>query len=183
MTLDQKLTKYCINCRNYCLLGNTNSRLIRYKNSICAQQVKGFQNILCLRYSATLPISSVMFTCDDLANNPQPTSTFSATATRIAGGVATSPAQGTNPATSSKISASAKTGGSLSPTSASAGNSGSSSGSASSTGSSGLNVSDKIAICVRVGIGIPSIIIALVAWLWPRLGQVGGGHMRNKGWN
>jgi hypothetical protein len=182
MTLDQKLTKYCFNCRNYCLLGNTNSKLIRYKDSICAQQVKGFQDILCLWYSATLPISSVMFTCDDPANNPQPTSTFTATATRIAG-VATSPAQGTNAATSSKISASTTTGGSFSPTSANAGNSGSSSGSASSTGSSGLNVSDKIAILVGVGVGIPSIMIALVAWLWPRHGKVGGGHMRNRGWN
>lgn len=85
MTLDQILTKHCFNCRNYCLLGNTNSKLIRCKDSICVQQVKGFQDILCLRYSATLPISSVMFTCDDLANNPQPTSTFTATATRIAG--------------------------------------------------------------------------------------------------
>jgi hypothetical protein len=44
-------------------------------------------------------------------------------------------------------------------------------------------VSDKIAILVGVGVGIPSIMIALEAWLWPRHGKVGGGHMRNRGWN
>jgi hypothetical protein len=160
------------------LLGNTNSNLIGYEDSICAQQVKGFLQDICLRYSATLLITSVMFTCDDPANNPQPTSTFTATATRIAG-VATSPAQGTNAAISSKTSASTTTVGRSSPTSANTGNS----GSASSTGSAGLKMSDKIAIGVRVGVGITSIIIALVAWLWPRHGKVGGGHMRNMGWN
>ena len=142
---------------------------VRYKDTICAQQTKGSVQDKCLSYFPTFTIASVMFTCEDPASNPQPTSTSTATVSRIAG-MATS--QPTSHVTTLKTSVSI-TGGSPSPTSGATEGSGgpsengSSSENASGKSSSSLSMSDKIAIGVGLGVGLPTILITLTAWLCP----------------
>jgi uncharacterized membrane protein YfcA len=145
---------------------NADPKLLRYSDSICAQQAKAWLEDKCFWYFSMLSIPSIQFTCDQASDNPQPTSTFTATATRIAGVAtgATGASQGTGTATTSAAGNSA-------PTAGSTGTSGGSSGNASSTGSSGLSTSDRIAIGVGLGVGIPSVVIALAAWLCPCAGR------------
>jgi hypothetical protein len=151
---------------------NADLKLLRYQDSICAQQTTGGLEDKCFYYFPTFSIPSIQFTCDQPSNNPQPTSTFTATATRIAG-VATGAAgasQGTGSATTSAAGNSAPTAGSTG-TTESTGTGGSSSGNATSAGSSGLSTSDRIAIGVGLGVGIPTIVITLAAWLCPCAGK------------
>lgn len=142
------------------------------QDNICGQKTNGHEYPpSCFYYFSILPIPGVMFTCDDPATNPQPTSTTSVAATAVAG-VATSPASGPQ-MTAASVTSTSSIGMTPSPTTASTGSEGTSggpSGTASSTHSSGLDISDKIAIGVGLGVGIPSIIIALAAWLRPRTG-------------
>jgi hypothetical protein len=42
---------------------------------------------------------------------------------------------------------------------------------------------NKVATGVEVGVDVSSIIVALVAWLWPRHGKSGPRHFRNMEWN
>jgi uncharacterized membrane protein YgcG len=156
---------------NYSRLRNADFELVRYKDTGCAQETNGFLQDKCSWYFVTFAIPSLMFTCDEPATDPQPTSTFTADATQIAG-VATSQAGGPQSTgsgtTSTKDSTPTTNGASSSPTSGSGGDSGGSSGSAGNSGSSGLATSDKIAIGVGLGVGVPAILISLAAWLWPR---------------
>ncbi|KAK1765329.1 hypothetical protein QBC33DRAFT_176407 [Phialemonium atrogriseum] len=128
-------------------------------------------------------IPGVMFTCEEPATNPQPTSTSTVRASIIAGVATDDPATGsaTGPADASKTTAAstgkttASTGKTTATTQTGTGTgstttstAGTSSDNASSSNSSGLGRSDKIAIGVGLGVGIPSIVIGFLAWFWPR---------------
>lgn len=142
------------------------------KTAFVRSRRKDFSKINAFGIFQCSGIPSIQFTCNQPANNPQPTSTFTATATRIAG-VATGAAgasQGTGSATTSAAGNSAPTAGSTG-TTESTGTGGSSSGNATSAGSSGLSTSDRIAIGVGLGVGIPTIVITLAAWLCPCAGR------------
>ena len=150
---------------NFFLIHSANS--LGSQDDICGISRTGFEEWNCHYLSVIYGIPSVMFTCDNTATNPQPTSTTSVTASLVAG-VATSPARGSQATTISTTSTSSSIDETSSPTTGSGDSGGGSSDSGDSTGSSGLDSSDKIAIGVGLGVGIPSIIIGLVAWLWPR---------------
>ena len=130
-------------------------------------------------------IPGVMFTCEEPATNPQPTSTSTVRASIIAGvatddpatgsatGPATGPADASKTTTASTGKTTATTGKTTATTqsgtgSATTSTAGTSSDNASSSNSSGLGRSDKIAIGVGLGVGIPSIVIGFLAWFWPR---------------
>jgi len=149
--------------------------LIMYEDASCARDTfsttgsyTGWSDVTnCFYLYVSKNIPGVMFTCDDPASVPQPTSILSITASIIAG-VATSAAgrstttsiANANPTTQSGSESNASSSGST------ASNSSPTTSSKSSSG--GLATSDKIAIGVGLGVGIPSIIIALLTWCLPR---------------
>lgn len=143
--------------------------MIMYEDTSCARNTfsgtgsyTGWSDITnCFYMFISASVPGVMFTCDEPATDPQPTSTSSITAS-ITAGVATGSA-GASKATSATTqdgtgSTSTSTAGTSSPTTESDG----------STSSSGISTSDKIAIGIGLGVGIPSIVIALLAWCLPR---------------
>ena len=126
---------------------------------------------------------AVMFSCQPAANNPQPSSTTTAVVSALAAvatgstesngsGSSTSAAGSTPTDTSTQknstdSSGSNSNGGTRTSTSTSTGTSTSTSTSTSSGSGSGLNTGDIIALVVGLGIGIPTIVIMLAAWLFP----------------
>ena len=159
------------------------SQMVMYQDSSCARAMSPSYSGRsdgnnCYYYFGTESIPSVMFTCEDPATDPQPTSTSTVTATP-GPGVATS-AKGTNsqtgsaapttPLGSSPSSSSATTGQASSPTTGGKGAS-ATGDSNSSSGSTGLGTSDKIALGVGLGVGVPTIVIGLLAWCLPRRGR------------
>lgn len=164
--------------------------MIMYEDTSCARSTfdktksyTGYSDLAnCFYLFVGKSIPGIMFTCEEPATNPQPTSTASITASAIAG-VATGQGGGAKTTTASTTSSSpppSKTsspntggdgGGSGNPsdgssTTSSAG--GKPSGDASDSDSSSLSRSDKIAIGVGLGVGLPSVVVGILAWWWPR---------------
>jgi len=145
--------------------------LIMYDDTSCARSsfsktgsYTGWSDINnCFYRFISTSVPAVMFTCEKPANNPQPTSTSTVSASMIAG-VATGDVGGPTAAATSLPG----TGSNSLPTNGSDGGGGDSLGSAGGSPLSGLSTSDRIALGVGLGVGIPSIVIALLTWCWPR---------------
>ncbi|KAH8662462.1 hypothetical protein BX600DRAFT_319911 [Xylariales sp. PMI_506] len=150
---------------------NGTASMIMYQDTSCARNTfsdsgtyTGWSDITnCYYLYISKSVPGIMFTCDEPATDPQPTSTSSVTASIVAGAATGSVGESKSTSTSSSPAATTT----LS-TTGSSGSGGSSSDGASSSSTSGLSMSDKIAIGVGLGVGIPSILIALFAWCWPR---------------
>ena len=115
---------------------------------------------------------SLMFSCQPAANNPHPSSTTTAVISGLAA-VATG-SSGSSGGGSGSGSSTSSAGGSSSTGTSSQKNGTGSTGSSnegtsgtSSTSGSGLNTGDIIALAVGLGIGIPTIVIMILAWKYP----------------
>jgi len=145
--------------------------MIMYQDTSCARDTLSISNTYtgwsdinnCFYLYVSKSIPGIMFTCDPPATDPQPTATSTLTASIIAG-VATGAPKAATSATTQH--------GTESPTLA-PNSTVSTSSPPTSTGKSGvfsgLSTSDRIALGVGLGVGIPTILIGLVAWCWPRL--------------
>ena len=114
---------------------------------------------------------SLMFSCQPAANNPHPSSTTTAVISALAA-VATG-SNGGGSGSSSGSSTSSAGGSSSTGTSTqkngtgSTGSSNEGTSGTNSKSSSGLDTGDIIALAVGLGIGIPTIIIMILAWQFP----------------
>lgn len=165
--------------------------LIYYQDTACGVPTTDVSTSIfaqnCFQLAAGTDIynaRAVMFSCQPAANNPQPSSTTTAVVSALAAvatgstesngsGSSTSAASSTPTDTSTQKNGTGSSGsnsngntsnGSTSTSTSTSTSSGSSSGSGSG---SGLNTGDIIALVVGLGIGIPTIVIMLAAWLFP----------------
>ena len=117
---------------------------------------------------------SLMFSCQPAANNPHPSSTTTAVISALAA-VATGSTGSNGGGSGSSSGSSTSSAGSSSSTgtstqkngTSSTGSSSESTPGANSTSGSGLNTGDIIALAVGLGIGIPTIVIMILAWQVP----------------
>lgn len=151
--------------------GSGTASMIMYEDTSCARNTfsstnsyTGWSDITnCFYLFISKSVPGVMFTCDEPATDPQPTSTSSIMASIIAG-VATGSASVSQATTGSTANmTSQKTGSPTTATSSPTGNSGGSSSTASGGFLSNLSTSDKIALGVGLGVGIPSMCLPLTA--------------------
>ena len=153
---------------------------IYYADTACGVQVDVTESIFskgCFELAAGVNLfnsKSLMFSCQPAANNPHPSSTTTAVISALAA-VATG-STGSNGGGGGSGSSTSSAGGSSSTGTNSqkngTGNTGSSNegtSGTSSTSDSGLNTGDIIALAVGLGIGIPTIVIMILAWKYPRV--------------
>ena len=117
---------------------------------------------------------SLMFSCQPAANNPHPSSTTTAVISALAAVATGSTGSSGGGGGSSSGSSTSSAGGSSSTGTSTQKNGTSSTGSSSestpganSTSGSGLDTGDIIALAVGLGIGIPTIVIMILAWQVP----------------
>ena len=158
--------------------------LIYYQDTACGVQTTDVstsisaQNCFQLAFGTDLyNARAVMFSCQPAANNPQPSSTTTAVVSALAavatgstesnGSGSSTSAAGSTPTDTSTQKNSTGSSGSNSNGDTSTSTSTSASTSSGSGSGSGLNTGDIIALVVGLGIGIPTIVIMLAAWLFP----------------
>ena len=157
--------------------------LIYYQDTACGVQTTDVSTSLsqnCFQLAAGTGLyvaRAVMFSCQPAANNPQPSSTTTAVVSALAavatgstesnGSGSSTSAAGSTPTDTSTQKNSTGSSGSNSNGDTSTSTSTSASTSSGSGSGSGLNTGDIIALVVGLGIGIPTIVIMLAAWLFP----------------
>ncbi|MCJ1456002.1 hypothetical protein MMC28_006359 [Mycoblastus sanguinarius] len=142
--------------------------LIMYNDTSCTASIPGTKNNACLSYTPDKAIPAVMFACAATSAAPAPTSTSwlsamssAAPTTTATPNFADGAAPSTTPASSTQTSLSS----SSRPTSS---HENTTSSSANSGTDSGASQGNQIALGVGLGVGVPTVVIALLAWCCPK---------------
>lgn len=157
---------------------------IYYSDTACGVQTNDVSQSIfsdgCFQMAAGTNLfnaKSLMFSCQPAANNPHPSSTTTAVISALAAvatGSTGSNGGGSGSGSASGSSTSSAGSSSSTGTTTQKNNTGSTGGSSQSTSktgstsSSGLNTGDIIALAVGLGVGIPAIVVAILAWQFPR---------------